>query len=185
LKAPESTLHEAEVLRRRAARLARPDGSHTAAPDMRPVLDFSIGAQRCLLELSWLREVRPLGDLMVVPGAPESLLGLVPLRGQMLPVLDLSRLLGIAAAAGSRAGRLLVLGRQAPVFGIVAGEVHGLHELAAGAAERRSEALDALRPELVRGVTREGHVYLDGERLLSLEPGASAPGALRPGSSDD
>jgi purine-binding chemotaxis protein CheW len=185
LKAIASTLDEAEVLRRRAARLARPDGSQAAAQDALPVLDFSIAAQRCVLELSWLREVRPLGELMAVPGAPESLLGLVPLRGQMLPVLDLQRLLGIAAAPGSRAGRLLVLGREAPVFGILAGEVHGLHSLAAGAAQRRSEALETLRPELVRGITREGHLYLDGERLLSLQPGAPAPGAHRPGSSED
>lgn len=184
MKALASPLHEAEVLRQRAARLARPDGAHAAPQDAVLVLDFSIAGQRCVLELSWLREVRALGELMVVPGAPESLLGLVPLRGQMLPVLDLSRLLGIAAS-GSRAARLLVLGREAPVFGIAAGEVHGLHELAAGAAERRSEALDALRPELVRGVTREGHLYLDGERLLSLQPGAPAPGSHRPGSSDD
>lgn len=172
MNAQVSSRDEAEVLRRRAAQLARPVVSGVAA-DVR-ALDFSIGAQRCLLELSWLREVRPLRQLLEVPGAPPPLLGLVPLRGQMLPVLDVFDLLGIAPLPGGAAQRLLVLGRHAPAFGIAATEMHGLHELAPGEAERRSQPLDNLRPDLVRGVTREGHLVLDGRRLLALQPGAAS-----------
>jgi purine-binding chemotaxis protein CheW len=174
LKAQASSRDDAEVLRQRAAQLARPLASGTAgAADVR-VLDFAIGAQRCLLELSWLREVRPLRELLAIPGAPPPLLGLVPLRGQMLPVIDVFDLLGIARGPGGAARRLLVLGRQVPAFGIAATEVHGLHELAPGEAERRSQALDNLRPDLVRGVTREGHLVLDGRRLMALQPGTAA-----------
>jgi purine-binding chemotaxis protein CheW len=173
LNAQAPSRDEAEVLRRRAAQLARPVASGAAAADVR-VLDFAIGAQRCLLELSWLREVRPLRELLAIPGAPPPLLGLVPLRGQMLPVIDVFELLGIAPVAGAAARRLLVLGRHVSAFGIAATEIHGLHELAPGEAERRSQPLDNLRPDLVRGVTREGHLVLDGRRLLALQPGAAS-----------
>ena len=178
-----SSRTEAEVLRQRAEQLARPVASGTAAAADLRVLDFAIGAQRCLLELSWLREVRSLRELLAIPGAPPPLLGLVPLRGRMLPVVDVSEALGIAPAPapGGAAPRLLVLGRQAPAFGIAVTEVHGLYELAAGVAERRSQPLDNLRPDLVRGVTREGHLVLDGRRLLALQPGA----AVAPINSDD
>jgi purine-binding chemotaxis protein CheW len=172
LKAQASSRDEAEVLRLRAAQLARPVAPGTAGAAALRMLDFAIGAQRCLLELSWLREVRPLRELLAIPGAPPPLLGLVPLRGQMLPVIDVFDLLGIVRGPGGGARRLLVLGGHTPAFGIAATEVHGLQELAAGEAERRSQALDNLRPDLVRGVTREGHLVLDGRRLLALQPGA-------------
>ena len=49
--------------------------------------------------------------------------------------------------------------------------MHGLQPLAPAEVEQRSQPLDKLRPEIVRGVTRDGQLLLDGERLLALQPG--------------
>lgn len=161
---------DAEVLRQRAEQLAR------RAPDLvmaeAAVLEFSIGAQRCLLELEWVREVRALGELLPIPLSGPSLVGLVQLRGRMLPVFELAELLGIPAATAP-ATRLLVIGRDAAAAGLAVSEVHGLVRACAADAEQRSAPLEGMRPGPVRGVTREGHLFLDGDRLLALQPGGA------------
>lgn len=44
-------------------------------------------------------EVLPTPDVTVVPGSPPSVLGLLNLRGQVVPMLDTARLLGLPPAA--------------------------------------------------------------------------------------
>jgi purine-binding chemotaxis protein CheW len=160
--------HAAEVLRRRAAQLARPVAEAVPAGALQ-VLECSVGEQRCLIELPWLREVLPLRDLLPMPMSAQDLLGLAQWRGRMLPVLDLAALLGVPEGTAPPARRLLVLASGTIVLALAATEVHGLQPLAAGEVEHRSQPLDKLRPEIVRGVTRDGHLLLDGARLLALQ----------------
>ncbi len=171
---------EAAVLRQRAQQLARPPAPAEASLDGSEALEFSIAGQRCLLALEWVREVRAPGEQVPVPLAAEPLVALAQLRGRMLPVLDVRALLGIAAAAPAGAPRLVVLGRELPVLCIAASAVHGLQRLAAADAERRSAPLESVRPELVRGVTADGHLVLDGERLLALQRGARSASPFPP-----
>lgn len=165
---------DADLLLRRAAQLARPAGAAVAEAGTVQVLEFSIAGQACLLGIDWVREVRSLGELLPVPLAPAQLLGLVQLRGQMLPVLDLVRLLGLTAHVAGGAQRLLVIGREAPAFGVPATEVNALRQLSPEQAEHRARPLEALRPEIVRGITPDGHLWLDGARLLALHLSAGS-----------
>lgn len=56
-----------------------------------------IGADRYGIELTDVREVVPAPRLTPVPGAPAAVLGVVNLRGEVVPVLDTARLLGLPA----------------------------------------------------------------------------------------
>lgn len=156
---------DAELLRRRAAQLARARTDATGRQPKEQALAFDIAGQPCALALEWVREVRALRELLPLPLARADVLGVVQLRGRMLPVLDLRELLGIAAPGEFT--RLLVIGREAAQLGVAASEVHGLRGLAADEAERRAGTLEGLRPELVRGVTPDGALLIDGKRLLA------------------
>jgi purine-binding chemotaxis protein CheW len=54
-----------------------------------------IGEDRYGIELTDVREVVPEPLLTPVPGAPAAVLGVVNLRGEVVPVLDTARLLGL------------------------------------------------------------------------------------------
>jgi purine-binding chemotaxis protein CheW len=169
----------AEVLRRRAAELARPAQADTLAAQGLQALAFSVGEQRCLIEVRWLREVLPLREPLPMPMSAQELLGLVPWRGRMLPVLDLAALLAMAAGPAVPPRRLLVLASRSAALALAVTEVHGLQPLAADEVERRSQPLENLRPEIVRGVTRDGHLWLAAERLLAMQR-SSGPEPLPP-----
>ena len=113
-----------------------------------------------------VREVADLGQVEAVPGARPELLGIRNLRGQILPVVDLARLLGLARSAPP--GRLLVAeagGRQA-CFAI--DEVSGVGELPGPAEETESDLLvgAALGDGELTGVIDVPRVFdaLDGTR---------------------
>jgi purine-binding chemotaxis protein CheW len=58
-------------------------------------LGFSLKGQRYAVSLASVREVIRCGDITPVPGAPEDVLGIVNLRGQIVPVLDGRRRFGL------------------------------------------------------------------------------------------
>jgi chemotaxis signal transduction protein len=98
-----------------------------------------VAAESYAMPVEHVREAADLGQVEAVPGARPELLGVRNLRGQLLPVVDLARLLGLARAAP--AGRLLVAeegGRQA---GFAVDEVSGVGELPDPAEDTESDLL--------------------------------------------
>lgn len=66
-----------------------------------PWLGFSLKGQRYAVSLAAVREVIRPGDITPVPGSPSDVLGIVNLRGQIVPVLDGRRRFGLDGAAGA------------------------------------------------------------------------------------
>lgn len=73
-------------------------------PELRNVIVFTIGGVRYALELRWVREVTSLGFVTHVPTAPSGFSGVYNLHGTILPVLDVSVLLGQPPGAAARQG---------------------------------------------------------------------------------
>ena len=55
-----------------------------------------VGVETYALPIEHVQEAAELGTLTPVPGAPNSVLGVYNLRGEILPVYDLSAVLGIS-----------------------------------------------------------------------------------------
>ncbi|HEX7597776.1 MAG TPA: chemotaxis protein CheW, partial [Polyangia bacterium] len=60
-----------------------------ATPSILDVVFFYLRGLRCALPTSVVRELLPLAGLTPVPLAPPVVRGIAPVRGQVLPVLDL------------------------------------------------------------------------------------------------
>lgn len=73
-------------------------------PDLRNVIVFALAGARYAAELRWIREVITLGFVTEVPTAPPGLAGIFNLRGTIVPVLDLTALLGTGPPATPRQG---------------------------------------------------------------------------------
>lgn len=61
-----------------------------------------VGAERYALAVEDVRSIVDMDGLTPVLGMPRAVLGLRPLDGALLPVLDLATLLGVAGAAPAR-----------------------------------------------------------------------------------
>jgi purine-binding chemotaxis protein CheW len=74
---------------------------------MTQLLPFLLGAESYALDLVEVQEVVENPALHALPGAPEVIAGAISFHGRIVPVIDLSLLLGFAA--GERAARVIVL----------------------------------------------------------------------------
>lgn len=135
----------------------------TAAPEQGPrLLVFRVGGQSCGLHMEHVREVERVGRVTAVPGAPGFVKGLINLRGEILPLVDLAALLGEGRHAGTQ-GRLVVAqaGPEEPPVALLVEELNGLAPL------RRDNVASAPRSEVSRGVIEHR-----GRQVLWLDPAA-------------
>ena len=83
------------------------------------------------LPLAALREVLPCTALAPLPCALPALRGALPVRGVMVPVLDLALLLAPAAEAAPAAGCVVLVVHEGRLLGLLAEGVSGIFEAAA------------------------------------------------------
>jgi len=88
---------------------------------------LSVGAEAYAMPVENVLEVAELGQVTAVPGARPELLGIRNLRGRILPVADLARVLGIVRSAPLR--RLVVAEDAGRRAGFAVDEVPGIGEL--------------------------------------------------------
>ncbi|MHB8619624.1 MAG: chemotaxis protein CheW [Chloroflexota bacterium] len=72
------------------------------------LLVFDVADQHYGLPVREVREVLPRASLTPLPGSPPGLIGLLRLRGALLPVVDLRQCLGLAATS-PRIGQCIVV----------------------------------------------------------------------------
>jgi purine-binding chemotaxis protein CheW len=124
---------------------------------------IGIGIEHYALPVERVLEVAELGDLAPVPGSPAEVMGVCNLRGQVLPVMDLARVLGLPQG---EPGRIVVTELAERRAGLAVDAVIDVGEL-----PDASEQVDS--PFLTGAVLVDGVLVgmLDADAVLSsVEP---------------
>ena len=153
----------------RARRLAAPPARPADGAQMLEVLGFALGEECYGVETRQVREVVGLGEVTPVPSTPDFLLGVVNLRGQLLPVLDVGGLVGLPAREASPRSRVVVLGAERPELGVLADAVHEVTTVPVRDVLEAAASHGGAAARYVRGVTRDALVLIDAARLLDDE----------------
>ncbi|ABD90134.1 chemotaxis protein CheW [Rhodopseudomonas palustris] len=138
-----------------AAPAAAPAGDAARAPSASHVVVFGVAAERLGLRLEQVAEIIRPPKLAKMPMAPPSLLGLANLRGTVLPVLSLRRLLGWPDASAGDTARVIVIDRAAP-FGLLVDRIDRLLRVADDAIAQDDAGAGQLDPGLLEGVIKGG-----------------------------
>lgn len=107
LNLPESPERITAIFRQRAAQLAKTQTEKMPAGENIPALVFRLANERYAIALKDLAEVVPFRGCTEVPGSSPLFLGVINLRGELRPVLDLAQVLCGVPSTGS--GAVLVL----------------------------------------------------------------------------
>ena len=100
-----------------------------AIPDTLPALRaclFALAGSRFAVDVRSAREVAVFDEITTIPRAPRHLIGVANLRGAVLPIVDVRRLLGLPEARLARSVRTLVLRDDSFVVAVVVDAVLGL-----------------------------------------------------------
>jgi len=158
----ESPARVAAAYRRRAAQLAVTSGpSGAEPPEAAAVLIFSLRQERYAVELIELAEVLPLVRCAPVPGAAAEILGVINLRGELRPVVDLCRLILRRESEDAHSGFVLMLHRRGRRLGLRVDRVAGLGEIS------RQTILSAEPGKYARRIAGQTLLLLDVEKVLT------------------
>lgn len=130
---------------------------------------FSLGEEHYGISITAVREIVDRPDITSVPDAPPHMVGVINLRGQVVPVVDLRARLGIADPGAGRRLIIMELG-SATVGGIVDG-VEAVQSIDDEVVQPAS-TVAGLPHEYMQGVARLSDrlvMLLDSERLLATE----------------
>jgi purine-binding chemotaxis protein CheW len=135
------------------------------------VLTFVVGGESYGIEIASIREIIKLRPITEVPRMPGFLLGVISVRGVIIPVLDLRRRLHLDETAFTRAARILVAEMRGEPFGLLCDAVTGVVRFADDDIEPTPSTLAVSDVAFLRGIAR----YQAGKRermvaLLALEP---------------
>ncbi|WP_284163078.1 chemotaxis protein CheW [Frigidibacter sp. SD6-1] len=138
-------------------------------------LGLSTGGEDFVLPLSAIREIRSFGRATPLPHRPAWVLGVVNLRGTILPVIDLGRRLGLAADddAGTLGARpvIVVVEDQGRPLGIAVARVRDITRIADRALEPPPACAAGPGGTFLRALAVEA-----GTVLRVLDPARLAPG---------
>jgi purine-binding chemotaxis protein CheW len=157
------------VLKMRAVELAK-RGKDAAEPTSSlEVHAFTLGQEKYGIETCYVREVTPLNELTPLPGSPPFVMGIVNIRGQVLSVIDIRRLLDLPQSGLGDQDRVIVLRNERMEFGILGNSIQGVLRVPAGELQATLPTLTGIRADFLKGVTGDRMALLDGTRLLSDE----------------
>ena len=139
-------------------------------------MTFRAASQLYAVPAGDVREIVRTPPLVRVPLGPKALLGLGNLRGSVLPVAGLARLLGRSDTGASDKSRVIVLEGKSP-FGLMVDEVDALLEVSSSQVKAAEAEFSASEGELLKGVFRaedssEPVKILDLQGLLARAFGA-------------
>ena len=149
----------------RARALARPP-AQSEETDAIAVMTFALGTERYAIETEYAREVVRLTDFSPVPGAPDFVLGVTNLRGEVLCLVDLRTFFDVPSNGLTDLSRIVVVGIETAEFGILVDEAFEMATLRPNDVVPPSESVAGIGREYLLGVTREALIVLDGAALL-------------------
>jgi purine-binding chemotaxis protein CheW len=119
-------------------------------------------------------------NILRIPKAPPFVVGVVNLRGEVLPVVDLHMRLGVQAKEGVRRRRIVIVQLGKRAYGMLVDEVREIVDLEEGAVTAEAATLFGTRAEFVSAVARRGdsmYLILDLPKLFSAGGAAAAAGS--------
>jgi purine-binding chemotaxis protein CheW len=156
-----------QILRARAQALARTPERALVAGASLEVLEFHLAQERYALEDRWVQEVCPLKELTPLPCTPPFVLGIVNVRGRILPVLDLKKFFDLPEQGLTDLHRIILVRGNDLELGLLADAIVGVRSIPADSLQPSLPTLTGIRGDYLKGVTAERLVVLDLARILA------------------
>ena len=134
---------------------------------MTEVVEFLLGEDLFAFELDELNEVCPLVGVTWIPGSPPFVLGVINLRGQVVPMIDLKAFLGLPSGTVTVFNKALVFQRGQLIVGFLADEVIGVRKIGTSQMQYSVGMLCGATADYVHAVTTSRLVILSADKVLS------------------
>lgn len=162
----QSTEISTKILRARAKVLAVENTkSGTEEIELLELVEFLLDRNSYAFLLEDLREVCPLLGVTPIPCAPTYFVGVINLRGQIIPIVDLHSFLEIPGNRIPVFNKAVIIEKNRSTIGFLVDEVVGFRKLASSELQSSLSGIDGIRAKYTKGITLDRLVVLDSSIL--------------------
>lgn len=133
------------------------------------LVGFSVGGEKFAVDISDIHEINRYEHINRMPELPGNVLGVIDLRGVVIPVIDLGGKLGIPGGEITRDTRIIIVGFSEDKIGILVDAVSEVLRVPEDCLENPPSITKSISSEYIRGIIRNNGyitVVLDLARLF-------------------
>lgn len=127
------------------------------------IVGFRIGHETYGLPISVVREIIRVPSITAVPNAPEHIAGVINLRGQIIPVVDLRKRFGVSAPEPREKSRIVIVECESRPVGLIVNSASEVLRIPRSEIEGPHEFFPEGDPDYVSGVGK-----LNGRLVILL-----------------
>jgi purine-binding chemotaxis protein CheW len=154
------------ILKARALALAQEASPQNVGSEDTQVVEFTLGNESYAIESHFIVQIACVENIMPLPCTPAFVLGMVNVRGQIFPVIDLKVFFKQPGKELTNANKVIVLQSGKVVFSILAEEILGLRHIPVTDILPTPPTLTGTRKNYLKGITSEPLMILDAAKLL-------------------
>ncbi len=136
------------------------------------VLTFTLGAEEYAIDILSVQEISGYGRVTAIANAPPFIKGVINLRGDIVPIIDLRIKFGLGHVSYNEFTVVIILNVGQRVVGVVVDAVSDVVTLAAGEVKPPPQLSSALDLAYLKGVAAHGEqmlILVDIERLITSD----------------
>jgi purine-binding chemotaxis protein CheW len=157
-----------KILHARAQMLAGSGKAEALSPHLLlEVVEFVLGPEHYGIASSDIREILPLSEFTPLPCTPAFVLGLVNVRGQILSIINIKKLLDLPEKGLTDLNKVIIVHSNRMELGILADGILGVRSIALEELHPALPTLTGIREEYLKGITKDPLVVLNVERILA------------------
>ncbi|MGA3194239.1 MAG: chemotaxis protein CheW [Terriglobales bacterium] len=144
------------------------------------VVGFRVGHETYGIPIAALHEIVRVPEITAIPDAAAHIEGVINLRGKIVAVVDLRKRFGTCASRIDRHSRILVVGHQGRLAGLVVDAASEVIRIPASEIETATALMQEGGLDCVTGLGKyQGRliILLDVDKVLNMRDHSSAPGA--------
>ncbi|HCY37018.1 MAG: chemotaxis protein CheW [Candidatus Margulisiibacteriota bacterium] len=133
---------------------------------------FELLEESFAINVSCVQEIIRLPAITDVPHAGEHILGVINLRGQIIPVIDLKVKFGLEKKEHTSTSRIVVVSVAHIVVGMVVDSVSEVIRIDASSIDPPSPLISSVDSDYLKGIGKQGDrmiILLDIEKILSIK----------------
>ncbi|HTU01727.1 MAG TPA: chemotaxis protein CheW [Candidatus Sulfotelmatobacter sp.] len=140
--------------------------------ELRQFISFSVGEEEYGLELLRVKEVIRVRQITRLPKAPSFVKGIINLRGDVIPIIDLRDKFGLEAKEATATTRVIVVEVEAKLMGMVVDSASQVVRIPADQIDPPPPVLGGFSQEFITGVGKIDDrliVLLNSDAVLTAE----------------
>lgn len=137
---------------------------------------FKLNDEEFGVPITQVREINRLAKPTKIPKSPSFVEGVINLRGQIIPIIDLKKRFDLELGEYTSEARIIVVEVQEQVFGVIVDAVSEVLRISGQEIEKTPAMATAIDAQYIAGVGKVGErllIILDIDKLLTAEEHAA------------